>query len=198
MTTTTETTTTLRFKAEPLIRALSNGLLFAGKDLTRPSLCVIKFEFDGTSLTTVSTDSYRLCVETVEHTPDKDVEPFEFLLERDAATAALKVLKSAKRDPIELTYDGRTVGLRTLTSRSEWSTYEGTFPQYRSLIPDLDDAAPTDKIAFTASSLADLGKVLVDGKIQTVAVRLFGERKPTRVDYLRGPLVLLMPSRLAG
>jgi DNA polymerase III sliding clamp (beta) subunit (PCNA family) len=204
MTATAETTSTLNFTdREPLVRALNNALLFAGKDATRPALCTVKFEFDGTELRTVATNSYVLIVETVEYTTPKKGEPpaapFEFLVDRDAAAGMLKTLKAAHRlDPITLYVDtdGDRVTVRTLSTETTYRTADSPFPKYRELIPRETDTVEIDEIAYTAEYLALLGKVLTDGKRPIVNIKLFGKGKPSLVKFIDGPTVLIMPSRL--
>jgi hypothetical protein len=219
MTTATETKPDTREKAvkgvlhfanaASLIRAISNGLLFAGSNGTLPMLTTIKFEFDGSVLTTIATDRYRLCVETVEldRGINHEGQPsFEFLLQRDDAKGALAALKANRRDTLMLVHhtDAAAVELRFYNSTVRYATdVDHTFPPYRSLIPELGTETERDRVGFTPAFLADLSKVQTDTKVNMVTIKFYGEekagsRKPTRIDYLDGPTVLLMPIKVEG
>lgn len=189
---------------EPLIRAISNGLLFGGKDDTLPMLTTIRFEFDGSTLTAVSTDCYRLCVETCELDPGiihEGQPPFEFQLQRGYATQALTVLKANKRDKVTLVGHPEssppTVAFQFYEQTASYPIdTDHTFPAYRSLIPDVDKRTAVDEIGFTYPYLADLGKVQTGSRNRYVWIRTYGATKPTRVDYLDGPTVVLMPIKV--
>jgi DNA polymerase-3 subunit beta len=209
MTTATNTRHTLEIKfskAPNLIRALSNALLFAGSDFTLPMLCVAKFEFDGQDLTIAATDRYRLSVEKVEYrdlaptdAPHEALPAFEFLLPTPAVKAVIQQLKASKFDPVTLTYDqdGHSLRVATLAGSAEHQLYEGSFPAYRSLIPSLDTRSKVDQIGFNAKWLADLAKVQTGrGRISEIRMGLYGEKKPTRVDFNDGPTVILMPVKI--
>jgi DNA polymerase III sliding clamp (beta) subunit (PCNA family) len=206
MTATAETTSTLNFTdREPLVRALTNALLFASKDATRPMLRTVKFEFDGAQLRTVATNSYVLVVEPVEYVAPKEGEtalsPFEFLVDRDAAAGMLKTLKAAHRlDPIALGVDTDSyrVTVRTLSTETTYRTDDHTFPKWEQLMPRETDTVEVDEIAYTAEYLALLGKVLTNSKRSVVRIQLFGKAKPSLAKFVDGPTVLIMPARLPG
>lgn len=187
--------------AAALIRALSNGLLFAGADKTLPALACIKFEFDGAALEALSTDRYRVCIEPVEldRGMDQSDQPsFEFLLPRDAAKAALAFLKGNRRDQIQLSYDAiaGAVRLSAYGSSVEYRTLNSAFPAVRQLFPTSDTVA-VDRIGFTRAFLADLGKVATAEKLEDIAVQTYGKHKPVLVEFAHdGPRVLLTSLRL--
>lgn len=196
--------------AEPLIRAITNGLLFAGTDDTSPMLTLIRFEFDGSKLQTLATDRYRLIVETVELDPGIDHEgqpPFAFQLQRGYAKQALAALKANKRDKVTLVQ----VGVDTPRPTIEFRFYEQTAsypvdtdhafpPNPRALIPDAADAQPRDRVMFNPALLADLAKVQTERKkgFDILDIRLFGtneQPKPSLIQFTDGPTVVVMPLR---
>lgn len=203
---------TLEFvTAASLIRALNNGLLFAGTDTAMPMLTTIKFEFDGTQLQTIATNRYQLVVEVVELKAREQgappAEPFQFLLQRADAKSILTAIKADKYGPVELEYDASigSVRVRTMSMTSTFSAdTDHSFPAWRQLMPKQEDRAAVDEIGFTPVYLADLAKVQTvnssaspkQRKGDTITVQLFGAHKPVLVEYLDGPRVLLMPVNL--
>jgi len=187
---------------ESLVRAFANGLLFAYANDTVPAIAAIRFEFDGSALTAISTDRYRLCVETVELDLGINHEgqpAFDFLLPRDAAKNALAALKSNKRGKVMLVVDAeaRTIELRFYNSTARYETIDNTFPTWRSLLPTVGEEQAHDRVGFTPKFLADLGKVQTGSKVDMVTIKFYKENKPTLIEYLDGPLVVLMPVRVS-
>lgn len=209
--TSTRTSSAVHFAtAEPLIRALSNALLFASTEMIFPMICAVKFEFDGTTLEVLATDRYQASIEIVRIKDDADnsAEPFHFLLSRNAATQVLAVLKKAKLSPITLHVGDveRSVRFETWDGSSEHNTVDATFPNVRPLIPELGSEVEMPKIGFNPHYLANLGKAMTaqaatpskGARTDVVTIKVYGERKPSRVDFTDGPTVIIMPVKLAS
>lgn len=195
-----------------LARAIHNALLCAGTDMTLPMIAAVRFEWDGKQIHTVGTDRYRLSLDTIDVDPQVDhgdIEPFDFLLTRADAKAALAFVKGVKYSKLTIAYaeprfpDGGKALFQTDSGSSvSYPVLDATFPPYRSLIPEHAAAKPTDTIAFNPAFLADLAKIQTgDGTRQRVAppitIRTFHRPdespKPVRIDYADGPVVILMP-----
>src|SRR2546430_2474741 len=182
--------------AEPLIRALTNGLIFSGDlDAIPEMLATLHFEFDGSTLTVTSTDRYRMCLETVELDPSiahSGQPPFDFLLHCRDAKEALGVLRANKRHPVLLKHIGaeNAVIFDGPGQTLRYTTYDAPFPDVRRLIPEEGTEVKTDRVRFTAGFLADLGKVVTArGRADhnAIVVKLYGNGKVTRIDYADGP-----------
>lgn len=190
--------------ATPLIQALSNGLLFADTDDLLPPLCCLMFDFDGERLDVLATDRRRASIETVQLDPKVDQagqSPFQFLLSREAASSAVKLLRGVRRDPIVLIYNSlnRTVRIEALEIIGEYRVYETTegtgvrFPRLRQLFPETSKAEAVNPIGFDKKLLADLGKVQCADASTRTDILTFGQGKPVLIQYSGGPRVLLMP-----
>lgn len=187
---------------ESLVRAFTNGLLFAHVDGTLPAIAAVRFEFDGSALTAISTDRYRLCVETIELDPGINHEgqpAFDFLLPRDAAKSALAALKANKRDKVMLIVDAEAyaIELRFYNSTARYETITNPFPTWRRLLPAVGEEQAHDRVGFTPKFLADLGKVQTGNRVDRVTIKFYKKNKPTLIEYLDGPLVVLMPVRVS-
>jgi hypothetical protein len=186
--------------AEPLIRAISNGLLFAGDDGTLPALTCLEFDFDGSQLQVATTDRYRLCIETVELDRAVNHEgqpPFRFLLQRQFAKQALTPLKANKRGKLTLVRHADRPDSVEFVFYEQTASYpvdrDHTFPPVRQLIPSADNRTAVDEIGFTPRYLGDLAKVQCSSRVAYVRIWTYGAHKPTRIDYQDGPTVVLMP-----
>lgn len=212
---------TFRFATpDPLVRALSNGLLFACRDETRPAVCAVRFEYDAERkvLEALSTDSYRACVERLhfeqnEDTPAPPAEPFAFSLHRDDADRLLRAIKAPgqKYTPCELsTEGGREPGKVTVTVAGASYVYptvagHDPYPDVRKLIPEPEQLGPAACVHLEPKWLADLGKVRSPARgNRTVSLEFHrrigeGSTGPLIVRYLDdGPLVLIMSKRVTA
>lgn len=184
-------------KAQELMNVISNAMLFtAKKSAYLPMLYAVKFERTGDVLTVVATDRYRLFTQTVEHTTEDGTE-FDFLLDFELCKQAVQVLKTA----------GPFLGailvveekaLRVVVGHTEIVLpflEDHSFPQWRKLVPSVDDAKDTRTLAFNPAFLAALGKLKLTG--DTVAqFHFYGDGKPVRVSFLDGPVIMQMPIRI--
>ena len=188
--------------SEPLIRGLNNALLFAGKDKTIPALMNVRFDFEAPELRLVATDRYRLIVETVKSSQLHNAEQpnFAFSMRRDDCLALLSALKANKSTEVSMTY---IVGSDNVAIRSgNWSSTYATdvdnqFPAWEQLLPKVGDEVSTNEIGFNPVFFSDFAKVKTPVSKPYIRVNLYGPRKPTRVEFEQGPLVLLMPHRMS-
>ena len=155
-------------EASALVEGLRQVDRAASADDARPLLTGVYFTKEGGNVRLVATDSYRLAM--------RDLEGVAANLEQDLLIpkAALKELRSAAASlgagssvgisisPAEI---GFTAGSVTITSR----LLEGTYPDYRQLVPD---SYPNALHAGKESLLAALKRVKLMAADQTTPVRL--------------------------
>ena len=117
------------FDGELFIKAVSQVGVAASNDEARPILTGVFFEAEETGLRLVATDSYRLAVRDLPGTepPETGLVPFRALRELNRTIASPKV--------------GVAIGDRQAAFRSERGSLtvrviEGSFPNYRQLLPE--------------------------------------------------------------
>lgn len=208
----TETVTShvLFIRSDTLERAIYNALLHTPKAKDyRVALECVRFEFDGSELTTIGTDSYRLCWETVELDPsmsNQNGAPFAFSLRIDAAKSVLTTLKAAKNQRVMLRYTEPvdaygTIEFQMDSSKASYPSYEEGFPAWRSLTPSEATRVERDHIRFNVTHLTDLAKVKCGYKHPAIEIELHSSainparRGPAVVRFNSGPSILIMPLR---
>lgn len=155
-------------EAEALVEGLRQVDRAASGDDARPLLTGVYFTREGGNVRLVATDSYRLAM--------RDLEGVSASLEGDLLVprAALKELRSAAGSlpegasvgiSVSAAEVGFTAGSVTVTSR----LLEGTYPDYRQLVPD---SYPNALHAGKESLLAALRRVKLMAADQTTPVRL--------------------------
>ena len=145
-----ENGTALRLHAASLVQALRGTLFASSGDEAKQLLTGVHLRFEGRDLEAASTDGHRLAVLSVKDALQEDPNATGDLGADQADDGALAVtlparsLREVERliagwkggDPVTLFYDrGQVVVLaadQMVTSR----TLEGTYPNYRQLIPD--------------------------------------------------------------
>ncbi|WP_413744703.1 DNA polymerase III subunit beta [Synechococcus sp. MIT S9451] len=145
-----ENGTALRVDAVSLVQALRGTLFASSADEAKQLLTGVHLRFEGRHLEAASTDGHRLAVLTVNDALQDDptaAGSAEGITSDDgslAVTLPARSLREVERliagwksdDPVTLFYDrGQVVVLaadQMVTSR----TLEGTYPNYRQLIPD--------------------------------------------------------------
>lgn len=115
--------------ADEFKKALSQVVLAASSDDTRPVLTGVYFNMVAGSVTVAATDSYRLAEKVVT----KSKSEVNFLVPASAANDLLRII--GDEDKVEITHDDQQVlfqaGDITLVAR----LIEGNYPDYKKLIP---------------------------------------------------------------
>jgi DNA polymerase III sliding clamp (beta) subunit (PCNA family) len=111
-----------------VFEVLARVMTHAADNESRPILYSVKWEYDGTDLTLVACDGYRLAIETVNQPFNLDA--FDFVLPLNAMKGMLKTFKgkavsiSQGEDALYFTADNVSVKVEAL---------EGTYPNYRAI-----------------------------------------------------------------
>jgi hypothetical protein len=207
MTTTADTGTavaTVTLKASDLARVLGNTVLACDKSKTLPVLGAVRLEVSGGTITAVATDRHRLHLDTAELSEGSTGETTTLLDRADVATM-VKTLKGDKGD-VTLTITGSTVALFTRNATLTFDAVEGTFPRYRGLLPEHDDAVTMEgPTHFNPALLADFAKV-TDGqrsyerkantRYPVMRMQMSHPHKPARVEIGDTFVGLIMPVRV--
>ena len=116
-------------EGDQLVRALTQVGVAASTDDARPILTGIYFEGEGDALRLVATDSYRLAVRDLEgmEAPATGLVPFRGLREVGRSIGADKVRVAIGDREASFSSDRGSLTVRLI---------EGTFPNYRQLLPD--------------------------------------------------------------
>ena len=135
---------TLKLQASGLVQALKGTLFASSGDEAKQLLTGVHLSFSETSLEAAATDGHRLAVLQVDDALQVAADPVSDESSAFAVTLPARSLREVERlmagwrsdDPISLFCDrGQVVFLaadQMVTSR----TLEGTYPNYRQLIPD--------------------------------------------------------------
>ena len=135
---------TLKLQASGLVQALKGTLFASSGDEAKQLLTGVHLSFSETSLEAAATDGHRLAVLQVDDALQVAADPVADESSAFAVTLPARSLREVERlmagwrsdDPISLFCDrGQVVFLaadQMVTSR----TLEGTYPNYRQLIPD--------------------------------------------------------------
>lgn len=116
--------------AKQLKKALQQVIIAASNDEARPVLTGIYFRtFEG-SLYLAATDSYRLA----EKKLSKTAQDISILIPSSAMQDVLRILGDTE-DPVEITHDDQQVLFKTSEVELVARLIEGTYPDYRKLIP---------------------------------------------------------------
>jgi DNA polymerase III subunit beta len=125
----------IKLPGEPLAATIERVARAASRDEVRPILTGVLLHADGSTLTMVATDSYRL---SVKHTPlDAGLaEPLEANVPARALRELARVIVAGGVDEVEITLPRNQIVFRAgevvLSSR----LIEGQFPSWRQLIPE--------------------------------------------------------------
>lgn len=155
-----------------LSEALNRVLPFTAKEDNRPVLQCVHFEAKEGKLILVSADGYRLAVVSLDY---EDGEG-QALISRDDLAGIANALKRARRVRLGFeakpdTLDGMNLILDTELIRYRWTSLDGTFPEWRKLIPtDFNTFCHFDTVEAikAVSSL----KVLADSKAYPIDLTL--------------------------
>jgi DNA polymerase-3 subunit beta len=147
-----------------LAEALNRVLPFTAKEDNRPVLSCVNFEAGEGKLTLVSADGFRLAVVTLDY----DDGEGKALITRDDLRGITNALKRAKRVKLGFEASGQLDGqqnliLDTELIRYKWTSLEGTFPDWKKLIPSEFNTAVQFDTVEAVKAVSSL-KVLADSK----------------------------------
>ncbi len=130
-----------------LAEALNRVLPFTASDDARPVLQCVNFEAKEGKLSLVSADGFRLAVVTLDCEGEGQV-----LINRGDLRGIVNALKRAKRarvtfEPSGESLDGMSLIIDTEAIRYKWVSVNGSYPDWRKLIPtEADTVAHFDAI----------------------------------------------------
>jgi hypothetical protein len=155
-----------------LAEAVNRVLPFTAKDDTRPVLQCVNFEAKEGKLNLVSADGFRLAVVGL----DCDEGEGQALVSREELRGIANALRKAKRvrlslEPSGETLDGMSLILDTELTRYKWVSTNGSYPDWRKLIPaEAETVAHFDAVEGL-KAIASL-KVLADSKSYPIDLTL--------------------------
>ena len=124
----------VEIKSEDLIRAISEVIIAAATDDTRPVLSGIYFKFDKNILFMVATDSYRLAEKKIE-VEGMEIEK-EFIVPARTMQEILRIASSAEAlEKISIAATENQVSFTVGETRIVSRLIEGSFPNYKQIIP---------------------------------------------------------------
>jgi DNA polymerase-3 subunit beta len=150
----------IRMPAGALAETVERVARAASRDEVRPILTGILVSVEGSTLTMVATDSYRL---SVKHTRlDQALsQPLEANVPARAMRELARIVGQVDADEVEITLPGNQIVFRAgpyvLSSR----LIEGQFPNYRQLLPDSFDhevRLPTKELLQVAKRIGQLAQ----------------------------------------
>jgi len=156
-----------------LSEALNRVLPFTAKEDNRPVLQCVLFKAGEGKLTLVSADGFRLAVVTLDYDGEG-----EALILRDDLRGIANALRKAHRVNLSFeksghSLDGVSLVIDTEITRYKWRGADGTFPDYKKLIPsDTTITAHLDTVE-AGKAIASL-KVLADSKSYPIDLHLNG------------------------
>jgi DNA polymerase III sliding clamp (beta) subunit (PCNA family) len=208
MTLTTEDTmtTTVTVDTQDLYRVLHNAQLAVSTNVTAPlALQAVRIEVEGSTLTAVATDRYRLHMDTATVTRDDAAEApmVHALIPRQDVAELVKMLKPL-REAMSLELHTEHMTLRAPNVERRFATLLTVeYPRYRSLFPDRDAEVKLDgPFGVTPALLAGFAKVVEpddSGKLRkaaTMRVKITTATRPLLVEIGSTFRALLMPVRL--
>ncbi len=168
-----------RLPAAPLAETIERVARAASRDEVRPILTGVLVQAEGSNLTMVATDSYRLSVKHTELEGGGVGEPIEANVPARALRELARIISSEGADEVELAMPRNQAVFRaggiTLTSR----LIDGQFPSWRQLIPesfDHDVRLPREeflevsrRVSQLAQRNAPLRLALAEGEITVAA-----------------------------
>ncbi len=140
---------TWKIPAVDFKKALSKVVFAASPDDSRPVLTGVNFHGDDTGVAIAATDSYRLA----EAKLIKNSQPIDFLLPASAAADLLRIISD--EEEVIVSHDDQQVSFHAGDVNLVARLIEGTYPDYRKLIPS--KFATTAKMA--RADLANIAKV---------------------------------------
>jgi len=157
--------------AADLYAALTNVLPHTESTGVLPALCAIHISLDNHTVTFAATDRYTLAVHEIDLHGEDDFAPGEFLLPAADARNIAKIAKATKIGDVDIVHELGTLIVKTRQTTVTVLTLDGTFPKYRSLIPDGTGKGKVSVIGFGGKHLAKFGK-MYDGFSQVTTPNL--------------------------
>ena len=168
-----------KLPAAPLAETIERVARAASRDEVRPILTGVLVQAEGSRLTMVATDSYRLSVKHAELEGGSLAEPLEANVPARALRELARVIASEGAEEVEIAMPRNQAIFRaggvTLSSR----LIEGQFPSWRQLIPesfDHDVRLPreellevTRRVSQLAQRNAPLRLALAEGELTVAA-----------------------------
>ena len=169
---------TITMPAPALAETVDRVARAASRDEVRPILTGIMVSVEGSTLTMVATDSYRLSVKRTELAGDVGT-PFEANVPARAMRELARVVSQGSIEEVQISMPGNQVvfgaGNVTLSSR----LIDGQFPNYRQLLPDAFDhdvrlprtelLDVTRRIRYLAQRNAPLKMAFAEGELTVAA-----------------------------
>lgn len=153
---------------EPLEVAVKTLQPFMSTEDTRYYLCGIYFEWKAgdEKLNMVATDGHKLCVLQVAIDPLADSQgDITAIVPASALKTILQILKSVgnQKMPVTIRFDenNRRMWIDALDQKGEFKLIDGTFPDYRRVIPT---AEPTFTIALAKAQAKEAVKAVSSHK----------------------------------
>jgi DNA polymerase-3 subunit beta len=164
--------------------AVSQSAIAAGRDDTLPALTGVRIEIEGSTLTLISTDRYRLAVRELRWNPVRDDESAAVLVPARALSETARALTAGAEVSIALALPGAggtggdgMIGFEGAGRRTTSRLLGGEFPRYQGLLPT------------SQRSMAEMSTAALAEAVKRVA--LVAERN-TAVRLAFGPGQLLL------
>jgi len=197
--------TNITFKADELRRLLANASLFACKDDTLPSICVVHFTWDHNQLFAVATNRYIFAWEESFPVQSKGRGSFSVSVKGDVKRILAMLPKKTEYRPehevtVEYDAEARQATFTFEGNAVKVSTECGEFPRNWRRFSEGFIYGPRDGISFNATFLALFAKVETEESDPNNTVRLaFQEgNKPSLVSKGEHFSAVLIPVRAAG
>lgn len=159
--------------AQTLKKALAKTLFSVSKDDSRQILTGVLFNFTQEKLLLVSTDSYRLSEIEVQKNQERD----NFVVPTEALSDLIKILED---EDVEIKTEETQIKITYKETQIITRLIEGSFPDYRQLIPKKEDQeifinkqellAALKTISVFAKESAGGVKILADEHNQTLEI----------------------------
>lgn len=157
--------------------AISQVTIAAGRDETLPLLTGVKLEIDGSTLTLMATDRYRLAMREMEWSPASPGLERQALVRSRTLADVAKALTSTGTVDLSLTEGSDIIGFEAGGRRTTSLLVDGDYPPVRRLFPD-------QTTIHTVTSTAGLMEA-------ARRVALVAERNtPIRLSFTEGQVVL--------
>lgn len=166
----------LRMPATALAETVERVARAASRDEVRPILTGILVSVEGSSLTMVATDSYRLSVKRTE-LDSAPGESFEANVPARALRELARTVSQAGVEEVEIALPGNQIVFRAGSYVLSSRLIEGQFPSYRQLLPDAFD----HDVRLPKGELLDVSK-----RIRHLAQR----NAPLRLGFSSGELTV--------
>ncbi len=143
----------LRMPAAALADTVERVARAASRDEVRPILTGILVSVEGSTLTMVATDSYRLSVKRTEL--ERGVEPgFEANVPARAMRELARLVSQNGTEEVEISLPGNQIVFRAGRAILSSRLIDGQFPSYRQLLPDAFD----HDVRFRREDLLEVSK----------------------------------------